>query len=209
MPENDEGFAARWSRRKREADAADEPARQADRDPVEVAALTPADGDVADPAQQVPPPDLPTIDSLTSESDFSQFMQEGVPEELRRLALRKLWRLTPIIPDGLDDYDEDYSMIGIIAQKVSTLFKPGKGMQDPEDEEKEAASGESADAGDADAADEETETAETKSEGTESEGTESDENKTAANDTDGGTGGDADETESIDDEIADADGEIA
>lgn len=216
----DDGFAARWSRRKREAGVADEPVLQADRDTAEVAALTPADGDLAEPAQQDPPPDLPEIDSLTSDSDFSQFMQDGVPEELRRLALRKLWRLMPIIPDGLDDYDEDYSMIGIVAQKVSTLFKPGHGMQDPEEEE-EAESRESADMGDADEAGtaEATESGENET----AEATESGENETAAKNTDGETGSDqdgqADESETIDDEtndaeiddaeIDDADGEIA
>ncbi len=199
MSENGEGFTARWSRRKREADVADEPARQADREAVEVAALTPADEDVAGPAQQVPPPDLPTIDSLTSDSDFSQFMQEGVPEELRRLALRKLWRLTPIIPDGLDDYDEDYSMIGIVAQKVSTLFKPGEGMRDPEEEEKEkeTASAEPMDADDAETATEETETEETETE----------QDKTAEKDMDDEPGDGADDTDTIDDDEVDEAGD--
>ncbi len=215
MSERGEGFAARWSRRKQEVRVADEPAREADRDgdgdAAEVAALTPAAGDIAAPAQQAPspdppPPDLPTIDSLTSESDFSQFMREGVPEELRRLALRKLWRLTPIIPDGLDDYDEDYSMIGIVAQKVSTLFKPGEGMRDPEEE---TASAEPTDAGDADAAAEEKETEEKETEETKTEETESEEDKTAEKDVDDEPGGGADDADTIDDEVDDADGEIA
>ncbi len=197
MSEPGEGFSSRWSRRKREADVADEPAHQADSDAVEVAALTPADEDVVDPAQQVPPPDLPTIDSLTGDSDFSQFMQEGVPEELRRLALRKLWRLMPIIPDGLDDYDEDYSMIGIVAQKVSTLFKPGEGMRDPEEEpeeDKETASTEPADSPDA----------ETAAEEAESEETDSEQEKTAEKDMDDESGDGADDTDMVDAEVDDA-----
>lgn len=53
--------------------------------------------------------DLPSIDSLTMESDFTAFLREGVPDHLRKLALRKLWRVDPVfsIIDGLDDYDED------------------------------------------------------------------------------------------------------
>ena len=33
------------------------------------------------------------VGALTAESDFTVFMQEDVPEEVRRIALRKLWTL--------------------------------------------------------------------------------------------------------------------
>ena len=64
-------------------------------------------------------------------------MRNGVPAELRRLALRRLWRSNPVFAnlDGLNDYDEDYSALGIVAEQVSSLFQPGKGMVDPEDED--------------------------------------------------------------------------
>lgn len=191
MSERGEGFTARWSRRKQEVDQEDE------RGAVEIAALTPAAGDAAESEQPIPPPDLPPVESLTSESDFSQFMQEGVPEEVRRLALRKLWRLTPIIPDGLDDYDEDYSMLGMVVEKVSTLFKPGEGMRDPEPEEAESEETTDAEKGEAITADE----------------TETEENKTAANDIEGAPDDDAGGAgivdDEVDEEIDDADGGIA
>jgi hypothetical protein len=54
--------------------------------------------------------DMEPIDSLTENSDFSKFMSPGVSDELRNLALRKMFR-APIfnIRDGLDEYDEDYT----------------------------------------------------------------------------------------------------
>ena len=83
---------------------------------------------------------LPSIEELKEDSDYTVFMREGVPEELRRLALRKLWRSNPFFGfrDGLDDYDEDYTMIGMVAQKVATVFDPEKGMPDRAKEEAEA-----------------------------------------------------------------------
>lgn len=59
----------------------------------------------------VPPPGLPDIESLTAESNFSAFMKEDVPGELRRRALRKLWSLDPQLAaaDGLGDYVHDYT----------------------------------------------------------------------------------------------------
>ena len=47
--------------------------------------------------------DMEPIESLTENSDFSKFMSPGVSDELRNLALRKMFR-APIfnIRDGLD-----------------------------------------------------------------------------------------------------------
>ena len=55
------------------------------------------------------------------------------------MALRKLWKSNPAFGfiDGLDDYDEDYSAIGIVAQEIFTNYKPGKGMVDPDETEEE------------------------------------------------------------------------
>jgi len=54
--------------------------------------------------------DMEPVESLTEESDFSKFMSPGVSDELRNLALRKMFN-TPFfnIRDGLDEYDEDYT----------------------------------------------------------------------------------------------------
>ena len=89
--------------------------------------LTPLDDQASEP------PDLPPIGGLDKDSDFSVFMKQGVPEDLRRLALRKLWRLHPGIIDGLDDYDEDYTLAKVVAEKVSSLYRDGQGMPGAED----------------------------------------------------------------------------
>ena len=56
---------------------------------------------------------LPDIESLDKDSDFTGFLQAGVPEELKNLALRKLWLSDPVLAnvDGLNDYDEDFNVI--------------------------------------------------------------------------------------------------
>lgn len=67
------------------------------------------------PAVQVTAPapvhKLPTIESLTVDSDFTVFMQPGVDTALRTAALRKLWRLNPVFSrsDGLDSDAEDWT----------------------------------------------------------------------------------------------------
>lgn len=74
----EEGFVARWSRRKRAAQVAP-------------AAVTVAPPATPDPAQVLTDADMPPIESLTLDSDFTPFLSPGVSESLRRLALRKLF----------------------------------------------------------------------------------------------------------------------
>jgi len=84
---------------------------------------------------------LPDIEDLDSESDYSVFMQDGVPEDLQRLALRKLWLSDPVLAnvDGLVDYGEDFSIAETLGGAVKTIYQVGKGMIDETAEESEAA----------------------------------------------------------------------
>ena len=112
-----ESLIARWSRRKRQADRSPE-----ERDPPS----DPASGDDLEASAEVPrehgapPPgdaDMPPLQSLGPESDYSGFMSPGVSEELRRLALRKLFH-SPLynITDGLDDYDDDFTSFAVLRE---------------------------------------------------------------------------------------------
>jgi hypothetical protein len=58
-------------------------------------------------------PNLPSIETLTAQSDYTLFLKPNVPAEMQRRALRKLWLSDPIFAyrDGLS-YDEDYTRPG-------------------------------------------------------------------------------------------------
>ena len=68
--------------------------------------------------------DMPPIESLDEDSDYSAFMSEGVSDELRNLALRKLFK-APVfnIRDGLDEYDEDYTYFEKLGDIVTCDMK--------------------------------------------------------------------------------------
>ena len=54
--------------------------------------------------------DMPALESLSEDPDFSMFMSSEVSDKLRNLALRKLFQAPSFnIQDGLDDYAEDYT----------------------------------------------------------------------------------------------------
>jgi hypothetical protein len=84
-------FLARWLRLKRGADTS----------PTQT----------VPPAVPFDPATLPPIESLTSESDMSVFLQSGVPTEIARAALRGAWRADPAIRDfvGIAESQWDFN----------------------------------------------------------------------------------------------------
>ena len=75
------------------------------------------------------PEDLPPVESLTADSDFTAFLRTNVPSVLKKAALRKLWKSDPVLAnvDGLNDYDEDFAKMGL-GKAVKTAYHVGKGM---------------------------------------------------------------------------------
>lgn len=80
----DDGFLHRWSTRKANA-------RRRAKAPVVTTPDTPA-ATAAKDERALTDADMPPIASLTPESDFRPFLSPGVSEELRRAALRRLFR---------------------------------------------------------------------------------------------------------------------
>jgi hypothetical protein len=149
-----EAFLSRWSRLKRTA-VKPEPESVDVAPPVEETAALPiavADEMPADPAQPDAPAttdgeaddplkDLPPIEDLTGESDFTPFLRAEVPEDLHRQALRKLWTSDPIYAndDGLKDYADDYASLFTGNVPVKTLYRVGEGFLNMLDEVAEGA----------------------------------------------------------------------
>jgi hypothetical protein len=128
----EDGFLSRWSRRKREEHPEEAPAEPSTEAVETTGVESPTethegDADEGDPEVIAR---LPDIDSMDDSSDFKVFLQTGVPEALRRRALRKLWGVNPVLAnlDGLNDYDEDYTQIGVLGQTVKSLYQVGKGF---------------------------------------------------------------------------------
>jgi hypothetical protein len=131
--ERESSFLNRWSDRK--TAVRDGHARDLGDIPEQAGVELPKVREQISDENAVVPDDLPDINTMDKDSDFTLFMREGTPEHLKRLALKKLFHSDPAfaVLDGLNDYDEDYSMIGIVAEAVSTRYQPGKGMFDPDE----------------------------------------------------------------------------
>jgi hypothetical protein len=107
---SEEDFLTRWSRRKREVAEAEKPA------PVALRTEAPPEGGAApttpaDPQVEFDPATLPPIESINALSDITAFLREGVPAELTRAALRRVWAADPSIRDfvGLAENAWDFT----------------------------------------------------------------------------------------------------
>jgi hypothetical protein len=98
-------------------------------DPALASAPVGAAGDQgAGPGQ--PAPELPPIDSLERDSDYTVFLQPGVDKAMQRLALRKLWGTDPVLAnlDGLLEYGDDFGAPFRASEAVATLYRVGQGI---------------------------------------------------------------------------------
>lgn len=142
-----ESFLGRWSRLKQagqtgealaDIDSAETDAdvKTPAHDSAGQSAATPVEGDVrTEPEAQNPAAKDFTkfdFDSLGYESDYEQFMEADVPDDVRNTALRKLWVSNPVLAnmDGLDDYCEDYTDAAVCLPKgmMKTAYRFGRGF---------------------------------------------------------------------------------
>jgi hypothetical protein len=125
MTEERDTFLTRWSRRKLEERRAPDP-------------RSPAENPVAreEPPEETAEPEataeeiaaLPKIEDLTPDTDITGFLRKGVPEVLRKAALRRMWSLDPAIRDYVSEareYAYDWNVPGSI---------PGNGPLLPTDD---------------------------------------------------------------------------
>jgi hypothetical protein len=110
---SDESFLGRWSRRKQappEAIEAEDVRIARELAEAQAASAAVPAAEERNPQAVAPPPDLPSIDSLTPDADFRPFMQPDVPPQLKNAALKKLFSDPHFnVMDGLDTYIDDYT----------------------------------------------------------------------------------------------------
>jgi hypothetical protein len=126
-----ENFLSRWVRRKRDV------AKGGQDSPDASADIAPAEPDTADPQRTaaidppVPRPaspeahpeeksdeplfdisKLPSIESITAETDIRPFLLRGVPAALRQAALRRMWVADPKIRDFIEMAENQWDFTG-------------------------------------------------------------------------------------------------
>jgi hypothetical protein len=119
-----ENLLARWSRRKNDARTRERDTGNALHD--SEACATSGTAQPSDVPPPFDPASLPTLDSISAETDLRAFLGKGVPSELTVAALRRGWSADPAIRDfiGLSENSWDFNAPGGI---------PGFGTLEPGD----------------------------------------------------------------------------
>jgi hypothetical protein len=113
LPRPGESFFSRFHRRKTEARLAEraptEAVPEAVPDEAALPAFAPGTAEAATIDERTDA-DMPPLESLSADSDFTGFLSPKVSESLRRAALRKLFHGSTFnVIDELDDYAEDFT----------------------------------------------------------------------------------------------------
>ncbi|WP_417694192.1 DUF3306 domain-containing protein [Roseibium sp.] len=149
--EGEEGFLARWSRRKRTGPANEDPEQSLETFPVSEDRSA-SDSNTSEIASEAAKPAVEAVDEearsnreaaeainldeLTDASDISAFLKRGVPAALKNAALSRIWRSNPVfaVLDGLNDYDEDFRTVAGVTDLYKSSWVVGKGYADKAEE---------------------------------------------------------------------------
>ena len=72
---------------------------------------------------------LTNPEEIEDEASLEAFMQNGLPDRLRQMALRRMWRLNPLFrfADEMVEYGEDYTDAATVIDGMTTAYQVGKG----------------------------------------------------------------------------------
>ena len=90
--------------------------------------------------------ELPNPENCTDSEQLDGFFDGQVPDRLRQLAMRRLWRLNPLFrfADEMVEYGEDFTDAATVIPNMQTAYKVGKGYMDKLLAEQEQADAEAA-----------------------------------------------------------------
>lgn len=125
-----EGLLGRWSRRKnaartRSQQTTDSEATAGAHDAVVSPAGT-GSAQVRETPRDKTDAEMPPLESLHEDSDYSAFFSPKVSETLRRQALRRLFTSAQFnVLDGLDDYDDDFRTYEALGDLITADMRHG------------------------------------------------------------------------------------
>ena len=89
-----------------------------------------SDEDAAlDDAQLLEKYGLTNPEEIEDEAGLEAFMENGLPDRLRQMALRRMWRLNPLFrfADEMVEYGENYTDAATVIDGMTTAYQVGKG----------------------------------------------------------------------------------
>jgi hypothetical protein len=128
MSRRDDNPAGFWARRRAAVEAEERAEAEARR--AEEAAAEEAKRAERSDEEVLEELGLPDPDEMESTEQVQSLLREAVPQRLKTRAMRRLWRLNPVLAnvDGLVDYGEDFTDAAMVVENMQTAYQVGKGM---------------------------------------------------------------------------------
>jgi len=121
---DEDSFIQRWSKKKNQLEDPLVPLEQPEEERGEKTTEKVEEKEIEVNDTVLTDEDMPAVESLDVDSDFSGFLSPGVSDELRRVALRKLFRSAKFnVRDGLDDYDDDFRSFAALGDIITSDMK--------------------------------------------------------------------------------------
>ena len=73
---------------------------------------------------------LPDPNKVKTEDELNLFFKSSIPERLKRIAMRRLWRINPIISFAdaeINDYADDFTDAATVIDDLQTSYVVGQG----------------------------------------------------------------------------------
>ena len=133
--ELEENFLSRWSKKKSKQKTQIENSNSKQIDPessteTENQSSLDEENDKLNDEELLKKYNLPNPEKIKTEKSLDVFFNKGVPDRLRQIALRRVWRLNPIIRFAdaeINDYHEDFTDAATVIEGMETAYNLGKG----------------------------------------------------------------------------------
>ncbi len=130
--ENDASFLSRWSKRKSESKEVSSKSEQNENNTVDVKDELIEEEKKLSNDELAEKYDVTNPEKIDNSLDLRNILKENIPDRLKQLALRKLWKLVPAYGEisELVEYGEDFTDAATVIENLQTSYIVGKGYID-------------------------------------------------------------------------------
>ena len=129
---NDSSFLSRWSKRKSESNEVSSKSEQNEKNTVDVKDVLIEEENKLSNEELAEKYEVTNPEKIDNPLDLRNILKENLPDRLKQVALRKLWKLVPAYGEisELVEYGEDFTDAATVIENLQTSYIVGKGYID-------------------------------------------------------------------------------
>ena len=129
---NDSSFLTRWSKRKSESNEVSSKSEQNEKNTLDVKDELTEEENKLSNDELAEKYEVTNPEKIDNPLDLKKILKENLPDRLKQVALRKLWKLVPAYGEisELVEYGEDFTDAATVIENLQTSYIVGKGYID-------------------------------------------------------------------------------